>query len=202
MKQIMFGVVAGVLVILCAVAILTVEGRSSRENELEHALSAAMEETMQNLCVTRKYAVENREEFTADFCQTLLQRISAGEGEDRDKNLSLQVNITEADLEKGLLSATVIETFTHPNGRIGTVESSATAILEQEDEREEVVLTYYLGERLYRQFGLLEGDDFKIPKDPAQEGRTFICWIDRETGQKAVFPEKAAESKSYTALFA
>lgn len=201
MKQVVLGMVAGVFVLLCAVAILTVEGRSNRENELKHALSAAMEETMQNLCMTNKYRVENREEFAADFCQALLQRIQVGSIEDRDRNLSLEVNIAEADLQKGLLSVAVTETFSHPNGKTGTIQCSSTAILEQEEEKQEIVLTYYLGDRIYRQFGLLEGDEFKIPQDPAQEGKNFVCWIDKETGQEAVFPEKAVENKNYIALF-
>lgn len=89
MKQIMFGMFSGVFVLLCAIAILTVEGRTNRENELKHALSAAMEETMQNLCMTHKYEVESREEFAADFCQALLQKIQVGLEEDRDRHLSL-----------------------------------------------------------------------------------------------------------------
>lgn len=114
MKQIMFGMFSGVFVLLCAIAILTVEGRTNRENELKHALSAAMEETMQNLCMTHKYEVESREEFAADFCQALLQKIQVGLEEDRDRHLSLQVNITEADPKKGLLSVAVTENFSHP----------------------------------------------------------------------------------------
>lgn len=201
MKQIMFGMFSGVFVLLCAIAILTVEGRTNRENELKHALSAAMEETMQNLCMTHKYEVESREEFAADFCQALLQKIQVGLEEDRDRHLSLQVNITEADPKKGLLSVAVTENFSHPNGKIGTIQCSSTAILEQEEEKREIVLTYYLGDRIYRQYGLLEGDDFKLPQNPSQEGRAFVCWLDKETGREAAFPEKAAEDKSYIAFF-
>lgn len=201
MKQIIFGMAAGCIVILCAVAILTVEGKSSRENELKHALSAAVEETMENLCTTQKYTVENQEEFIADFCQSLLQRIHVGTEESRDENLAVEVNVTGVDLEKGLLSVAVTETFTYPNGNIGEIHCSSTAILEQEAERKEVVLTYYLGDRIYRQFGLLEKDDFKVPQDPVTDDGTFAYWRDLDTGERAVFPEKATVNKSYVAVF-
>ena len=60
---------AGFIIILSLVAILTVEGRSSRENELNQALSAAVEETMTNLCTTKKYTIGSQEEFVADFAR-------------------------------------------------------------------------------------------------------------------------------------
>lgn len=201
MKQVVFGVVAGFIVILCAVAVLTVEGRSNREHELKQALSAAVDETMQNVCVTHKYDVKDSDEFAADFCQALLERISTGTGEHQDGNLSIQVNVLEADPDRGLLSVAVTETFTHPNGKVGKVKCNSTAVLEREKEKQEVILTYCLGERIYRQFGLLQGQDFKIPEDPADPGRTFVCWIDQDTGQRAVFPERAVESKCFIAYF-
>ena len=142
MKQVVFGLMAGFIIILSLVAILTVEGRSSRENELNQALSAAVEETMTNLCTSKKYAVGSQEEFVADFCQALLERVHAGSGEATDDNLAIQVDVTGVDVEKGLLSVVVRETFTHPNGSIGTVTCDATAILEREKERQEVVISY------------------------------------------------------------
>lgn len=192
---------AGFIVILSLVAILTVEGRSSRENELNQALKAAVEETMTNLCTTKKYTIGSQEEFVADFCQALLERVHAGRGEATDDNLTIQVDITGVDVEKGLLSVAVRETFTHPNGSIGTVTCDATAILEQEKERQEVVISYYVGDRLYKQYGLLEGETCKRPEDPEEPGKIFAYWLDNDTGQPAEFPGEVTENKTYVAVF-
>ena len=201
MKQAMFGVIAGFIVILSIVAVLTVEGRNNRESELETALSASVEETLENLCVDQKYTVETQDEFVADFCQALLGRIQAGTEEAGDENLSVRVDVVEADLEKGLLSVVVTETFTHPNGSLGTVSCSSTALLEREAPRDEVVLTYYVGDQIYQQYGLLEGEDFRVPAAPSLPGRTFSHWAEEDTGQRADFPGKATENRTYRAVF-
>ena len=201
MKQAVFGLMAGFIIILSLVAILTVEGRSSRENELNQALSAAVEETMTNLCTTKKYTIGSQEEFVADFCQALLERVHAGSGDATDDHLTIQVDVMGIDVEKGLLSVAVKETFTHPNGRIGTVTCDATAILEQEEEKQEVVISYYVGGRLYKQYGLLEGEACKRPMDPEEPGKTFAYWRDSDTGEPAKFPGEVTENKTYVAVF-
>ena len=201
MKQAVFGLMAGFIIILSLVAILTVEGRSSRENELNQALSAAVEETMTNLCTTKKYTIGSQEEFVADFCQALLERVHAGSGDATDDHLTIQVDVMGIDVEKGLLSVAVKETFTHPNGRIGTVTCDATAILEQEEEKQEVVISYYVGGRLYKQYGLLEGEACKRPMDPEEPGKTVAYWRDSDTGEPAEFPGEVTENKTYVAVF-
>ena len=203
MKQAIFGIMCGFIVILVIVAVMTVEGRSTRENEADNALSAAVDEVMENLLTKKDYDIENNEEFVADFCEALLEQIQAGSDEDYDKNLSVKVDVAGVDYEKGLLSVHVTEQFTHPNGNIGTLECTSTAILDQRAEKERYTVTYNLPNRLYKQLEVEEGTDFYLPKAPADtsDGAKFQYWMDTETGEKAVFPEKITGNKTYTAVF-
>ena len=57
----------------------------------------------------------SQEEFVADFCQALLERVHAGSADATDDHLTIQVDVMGIDVEKGLLSVAVKETFTHPN---------------------------------------------------------------------------------------
>lgn len=83
MKQAIFGIMCGFIVILTIVAVMTVEGRSTRENEADNALSAAVDEVMENLLTKKDYDIENNEEFVADFC----------EARDRTRNLEVPSRI-------------------------------------------------------------------------------------------------------------
>ncbi len=203
MKQVIFGVMCSFIVVLVIVAVMTVEGRSTRENEADNALSAAVDEVMENLLTKKKYNIENNEEFVADFCEALLEQIQAGSDKDSDKNLSVQVDIAGVDYEKGLLSVHVTEKFTHPNGKIGTLECTSTAILDQRAEKQRYTVTYNLPDRLYKQLEVEAGTDFYLPKAPTDttEGALFRYWLDADTGEKAVFPEKITGNKTYIAVF-
>lgn len=201
MKQMMMGLVCGLMTIAAIVAVLTIEGRSSRESEMESALRAAVEEAMAALEQSCVYTVAEEEEFIADFNGLLLERIHAGEGEDVDENLSVQVDVTGCDLEKGLLSVCVTERFSHPGGGVGTVTCHATAVLEAHVPPTYHTVTYRTDACIYKQYSIREGQPFKVPDNPLMPGKTFVAWIDADTGKTAEFPEKADGSRTYIALF-
>ena len=66
MKQVIFGIVCGSFVLLTMVLVMTVDGRSIRENELDEALETAVWKVMDNLVATGHYSVADEEEFVAD----------------------------------------------------------------------------------------------------------------------------------------
>ena len=168
---------------------------------MQNALSSAVEETLQNVCVSKAYALDNRQELEADFCQTLLEKLQTGSEGAKDPNLSVKVEIAAADLEKGLLSVRVTETFTYPNGSVGTVTGSSTAILERETDGREVVITYYVKDEIYKQYGVQSRTAFPVPQAPEAENGSFCYWIDEDTGEEAVFPEMVSEDKNFRAVF-
>ena len=201
MKQVIFGIVCGSFVLLTMVLVMTVDGRSIRENELDEALETAV-------CAggKRKSGVlaggADEEEFVADFCQALLEEIQVSDGVAKDDSFRIQVDVTGVDVQQGLLSVSVEESYTSPNGKVCHCQCDATAILEREVMPEEVTLAYMVEDRLYQQYGVLSGNEFLIPStSPKETGKTFCYWMDTDTGQAAVYPEKAEEDKEYVAVF-
>jgi hypothetical protein len=202
MKQIVFGVVGAVLLVVSLMAAMTVLGRTSRENEMDDILSAAVDETLSNLTEKQAYSIADEEEFAADFCESLLQEIKTGTEDAADENLKIQVDITGIDVEKGLLSVQVTEWFTYPNGSIGSITRNATALLEQQTQAAQHKITYLVDGVVYREFGITAQEDFVIPTEPGRaEGRKFAYWKDTATGAKAEFPDKVTEDKTYEAVF-
>ncbi len=119
MKQIAFGVVAGIVLILFVCVIVAINGRTLRQNEVEQSLETAMEHVMKQL-EREEGAYDNQEDFLLEFLEALLIQI--------DSTSDIEVRVLGADEKKGLISVEVIETYQHPNGRRGTVSVRRTMI--------------------------------------------------------------------------
>ncbi len=149
MKQIIYTFAATVLCAFIFTAILSVDARAIRENEMQCALSDAVREAVEEVHVSDlRYSLTD-DELVALFEQLLLTRLSVngkatGEGTDMngDPNFSLTVDIAGVDASRGLLFAHVKETFTYPNGKVGTLEDTAALLIEQESSRDMVTVTY------------------------------------------------------------
>ena len=102
--------------------VMSVSGRMNRSMEVKSNLPSAVEETVENLSL-KKYSIADIEEYLADFTATLSDFI--------DTDSELTVSVAGADIERGILSVKVTETFVHPNGRTGTVSCERTVLLEQ-----------------------------------------------------------------------
>ncbi len=122
MKQIIFGVTAGMILVLFLGIIISVHGRTLRQDETEQSLEVAMQSVMKKLADGKEYPFADREEFVADFLEALLVQLNS----DSD----LTVHILKADEKKGLLSVEVVETYRHPNGETGKVSARRTMILD------------------------------------------------------------------------
>lgn len=183
MKYIMYGLVGGAIVILSLVAVITIEGRTTRENEMDNALLDSVEETMEEMMMQETYSLAEKNEYIAAFHQCLLNRINAGTKDHYDKNLSIVVEVMGCDVEKGLLSVRVTETFTHPNGNIGKAECEATAVLEQTNPKNHYTITYYIGDEIYKRYCMEEGQAMKIPKNPYIAGKIFVGWKSMDSGE-------------------
>lgn len=123
----MKNVFLGFGIMLCAVLFLvigmTIHGRNLRQNELNRAVDSAISDTVENRFDAKTYSVSSRDEFIADFMEGLLVQINS--------DCTVQVNILDADVEKGLLSVEVVEKYRHPVGTEGKVAVQRTVIMEQ-----------------------------------------------------------------------
>lgn len=123
MKQMVFGLIAVTMVVLFLTIIITVHGRTLRSSEVSQSLSEAMQTTMNHLLSQNSYSISDTDEFVADFLEAFLMQVNS----DSD----ITVHILEADVQKGLLSVEVVETYTHPNGEKGQVSACRTILLDK-----------------------------------------------------------------------
>ncbi len=190
MKHVIYGVLSIVLIVLVVVSLVTVAGRHTREAEMQQALRQAVEESADQVLMQGKYTMDSKEELVADFTSLLVERLRT-----KDANRKLKVDFAGVDEKKGLLSVHVEETYTHPNGRRGTLETEATMVLEQEEKKPLYQVDYRLPAELlalaseadiaipseYKTYLLEEGELLQAPSNPPDfGGKHFVAWSNED----------------------
>ena len=208
MKQAMWGIGVLAIIVLGLVALITNHGRDIRESEMEKSLSAAVDAAVEQMSMEGKYTIADDKELIADFSSLLVEQLNVSgtkEQMDRDgntvsaanpdKNLALTVDIAGVDAKHGLLSVHVTEEFTHPNGKIGKIETTGTIVLEQEEGRKVYEISYLIPEEerkqaldlgqaipsVYKRYIQEEGEAIRAPKNPPNIGnKRFVAWVDAD----------------------
>jgi hypothetical protein len=128
-----------VILILGTVTINTITSKTTRKNELNNNLDAAMRNSMEVLLSDNKYPAgeQGTDEFIADFIQNFLMNTTS--------DAEFKVDVKAADVEKGLLDVEVTGYYNQVVGT-GKVTSRKTAVLEDFDNIENVyyTVTFYL----------------------------------------------------------
>lgn len=117
------------MIIYTAVISLTIYGIQSRENEVQNALSEIVVDTLSEYYVPEilrgsGYVPEETEEIEREIREELLRRISS--------DTTVRVTVIACDMEKGILSVRVDETYQLPNGAQKVWAYAKTAIVDQE----------------------------------------------------------------------
>ena len=177
MKNVIMTVTFAIITLLVFGTILSIHGRNVRSEELQNNLSSAVEETVENLMQEKNYKINSREEFLADFVETLAFSLHT------DSDLS--VRVLKADEEKGILSVEVVEKFRYINGKEGQVSCKKTVIFNQmrSDETKSHTVVFYLskedmlsGKNSYKKYEIAEGDPIIVPLSPSVSGKKFTGW--------------------------
>ena len=152
----------GMTMILYSLAIgSTVYSQVSRKNELEKTVSRVVEATLTD-CYKKCSAAQTRQQLLHDLAEAF--------GSERQ----MDVRIRALDMEKGILSVAVTETYWNLNGKQERIDCEKTAIVEKSlQEETRVTVEFWVEEELYKVFTLLSGEDCPIPKLP---GDLFIGW--------------------------
>lgn len=137
MKHLIFALSGAAMTILAIAIILSLHSRDIRRVELERNLDAAASQTLRNACVTHKKEIGDNDALVADFISNFLGRM-------KSDGKNIEVDIYEADIYKGIISAHVREKYSHPNGRSGEIEAKTTSIVEREARRPTIVENYYI----------------------------------------------------------
>lgn len=192
MKNVIIASGLVLIIILTIFTGLTIYSNNSRQNEVEEALTVAVEQALANLKIDKQYSVTNTDEFVADFVQRLVLGI------DSDSNIS--VNILAVDIEKGLLDVEIVETYRQPNGSDGTASYRKTVILDEVYEDTKTLYSViFMAENsygtgnfeVYKSFSIVEGCDVIFPGiDPSMSDRTFVGWsLTEPTAENGYSPE-------------
>lgn len=157
------------MLIMFVFCFVTIHFRDTREVELQTGLAEALDGTMSALCVKETYEAEDSGQLAADLLQGMLDVL----GSDSE----VEVNILDADLEKGLLRVEVVQSYRHVNGRTGTVSCERTVLFDRTEEEEQEVYHVYLYltradlekedgtyQDCYKQYKIMEGKVLS-PKD-------------------------------------
>ncbi len=171
MKKVFIGICSFLFLIVFTLIGFTIQGRTTRQTELENAMTSGMEKTMQMLYEKDEYTAVTDEEMVAFFLEATAIQI--------ESSSQLTVNIIDADAEKGLLSAEGILTYKHPIGTNGNVTCKKTVMLEQYmtgAEEDTKVIQFLVNDDVYKVFNLSEGSAFIDPGIPKAENKTFVCW--------------------------
>lgn len=203
MKNIIIGAASFVIALLLIMTVYTFQGREARNEEIHDGLSNAM--TAAGEQMKENGAYDSDEAFETAFIENLMQQL--------DSTSDVEVDILNADSEKGIISAEVTETYEHPNGEEGKVSCKTTLILDREDESvaEEKKKNSYLAsfyteqdlksDSLYKTSLLIKGQTVRVPKDPEKEGHVFVEWRNARTNEKADFEEGISQEEIYYAVW-
>lgn len=192
MKSIILTIVSTILGVLTLMIVMTVSGRENRSTEIKSSLPSVVEETVSNMEAGRKYSINDTNEFLADLVSSLSVRL--------DSNSGIAVNILKCDKDSGILSVRVTESFTHPNGKPGTVTCDRNVVLnkmpDKDGERHSVI--FFIGSDDYKTYYVDDGEYVAAPEDPVMEGKIFYGWKDMQ-GYLDDFSRSVTENMVYYA---
>lgn len=170
MKQVVYGIVAGVMVVLTVGILMAIIGKMTRQSDLDNGFSIAVENAVEATMNEKTYTINDDKEFIADFAQGLLSQLS--------NDSAVEIQVAKVDSEKGLMAINVVEHFTHPNGKDGENECGTTVVFEHvPTEVKWVPISFVLDDgKAYKKYELVKGDAIIVPKDPEVKDKTFTGW--------------------------
>ena len=175
--------------------IVSAMGREARNVELQSNLSNAVEESLANAMEEKNYTIADQNEFLADVTENITEAL--------DTNSTVDVKVMKVDLNKGLLSLRVVESFNYVNGKTGSVKCDRTVVFDKrgQDDNDKYDVYYYINaddDRPYKRYTLLKGDTILIPKEPSRAGYTFEGWKDAD-GNAPVSDQTVESGLTYVA---
>jgi hypothetical protein len=127
MKNAVLGILGGLLIIYTAVIALTIYGIQTRKNEVENVLSQIVVDTLKEHYIPEilrdtDYRPDPPTKIEAEIRDELALRITS--------DTDVTVTILSCDMDKGILSVRVDETYYLFNGAERTYSHSKTAIVD------------------------------------------------------------------------
>jgi hypothetical protein len=120
MKNIILGIMGCMIAVYTIVSCLSIYSISARKNEMENCVAQVLEQILK-----RYYGKENgSEEAKAQVKEELLEQLHSSS--------RVVIDVAACDMQTGILSVSVQETFTLPGGQEKTISCDKTIIVEDE----------------------------------------------------------------------
>ncbi|MCI9531287.1 MAG: hypothetical protein HFH38_06000 [Lachnospiraceae bacterium] len=169
MKYMIYGISLSAIAVLVVAAVMVFSGRNVRKNEMETALNAAVEQSLEQLKSQKGYEIKNRQELIADFNRILLVQV--------ESDSELQVDILTADTEKGALDVKVTGSYQNILGLMETITCRKSVIIEAYTaEKPYYTVTFLVEGEVYHQYTACQGGTVVAPKNPNRGRKKFSCW--------------------------
>lgn len=129
MKNVILGAYGIFLIIALTMLSLTVYGMQSRENEMNRCLSGIVRDTLEENYVPHFLQDEAEGKGDDEVATELKQRI----GEAIHTDSEVEIDVTCCDMEKGILSVVVTESYSTPLGTRTKRVYRRTAIVDRKE---------------------------------------------------------------------
>lgn len=198
MKQAVFGLITGSIVLLMIGMLLTLMTRNVRVEELRCSLAEAMEATMKQYVKEESNFTEK--EMTTYLETELKQQISS------DSEVTL--DIICADSQLGLLSAEAEAVFTYPLGQRGSIRCKRTIVTDRKlaDDVVSHKVSFFESKedmqagKIYKQYTVQQGEKIISPVEPQSLKQNFLEWRD-SMDYLADFSQEVTQDRSYYAVY-
>ncbi len=182
MKQILLMGSGVMILVLTSLILITLQGRQIRQTKLNNGLSELMEEYMEGAYADLELKNLSDEECLKWFEKHLKERIN--------EDAAFEVTILSRDMNEGILSLEIVETYEHINGDEGVLKEKNTVVVEADDTKETYEVFYCLSKDMAKEYRLPVlirkyvfpiGASINCPKAPELEGKRFLCWREEKT---------------------
>lgn len=178
----------GILITLYTFSLVfSVFSLQTRKNDLENHVARVVEDFLES-------AYQNGSE------QVVTQRLINELSQNVDDSGQLEVEVQALDLQKGIISVKVSETFRQFNGKERTIVCEKTAIMEREVSREsKVTITFLADGVLYKEYQVAAGEFCPMPELPDGE---YSGWAETKSASASpvTAPTQVWEDKTYVAI--
>ena len=186
MKQIIFGVVCGAIIILSVINCLRFHQMQSYNTEFQTALS--------NACDQVSTAMTNGEIHDNTELKTYFKTYMSNNISDHsdDPKFSLSYKFIDADADLGLFSVYVKETYSDVNKQERSISDGRTIIIEEELPPQSHTVRYeiptdiseqYKRPSLYHEYQIEESQPLSVPDAPSFDSLTFSHWRDSQNNK-------------------
>ena len=167
MRNYIIGIFMIVVLILGGVSISTVNTKTERKNELDVTFAKAVKQTLETAVSEEPtYKINNSNEAVADMIENLIVQLNGG------KLTDYKVTVYTVDLKKGLLDASVTETYNQVVGK-GKITVRKTAILDDTAEDNNFyTVTFKEGETILKKVSVHAGDGVPYAVAPKRDNIT------------------------------